>query len=107
MNTPDHHRYWAGPRDHKGRPLTLRNGVAVLAHRATIEDAIDRPLNPGEYVHRACGEKECMNPDHLFVSQYFRRALALKEFHDRGGTQDITQKQPDDNTIIKAVPIGY
>ena len=66
---PDDCVRWRGPVDRLGYPRTKVLGPdgtrrSAYAHRVEYEFAV-RPLRPGERVYRTCGDRLCINVDHM------------------------------------------
>lgn len=59
---------WQASINSNGYPIrgTAANG-SYLVHRRVIEDSTGEPMRPGEEVHHLCGQRRCVNRDHLEV----------------------------------------
>jgi len=55
---------WTGYIDEKGRGSLHIEGKYVYAHRASYEH-YRGPIPDGHHIHHICGNKICVNPDHL------------------------------------------
>lgn len=65
---PDGCLMWDGPTNEKGFPRTKWHGRSVGVHRLLYTLTRDTALLPSEQVGRSCGQRACINPDHLVVS---------------------------------------
>jgi len=55
---------WTGYIDEMGRGSLHIGGKYVYAHRAAYEHYVG-PIIKGNQIHHTCGNKICVNPDHL------------------------------------------
>jgi ribosomal protein S28E/S33 len=55
---------WLGATTQRGYPVMKVDGRVTLARRV-IYKRCKGPLQPGEIVVMACGERRCVRPDHM------------------------------------------
>lgn len=58
---------WLGATNPKGYGRITRDGRDVIAHRISLELALGRRLERGEFALHHCDNPPCCNPTHLFV----------------------------------------
>lgn len=90
---------WGGKRDGRGRPVI----GSKPAHRVIWEEVNETKLPPKVYIHRWCGTRECMNPRHMFTSQFYRWPIAISRWRkgQEGGKEETVYKKQS------GIPIGY
>jgi hypothetical protein len=59
---------WRGARTPRGYPVMKVDGKTRLARRVVYERK-KRPLQPGEVVQMACGERLCVCASHMIAKQ--------------------------------------
>ena len=55
---------WKGKVGKRGYGVSQQNKKAILAHRLVYE-FFKRSIEPGKELHHLCGNKRCVNPEHL------------------------------------------
>lgn len=60
---------WKGCRDSSGRGLLYVSGKLQKAHRVSWELYHESEIPSGRYVRPTCGNRDCVNPEHLQVSK--------------------------------------
>lgn len=56
---------WTGAVNNTGLPVTVMDGEPVMVHRFVYVRSRGKELNPSQVVKQTCGDKLCINPEHL------------------------------------------
>lgn len=69
---------WTGTVRKDGNVKIKIDGREWMAHRFAWEE-INGPLDRNQIVRHTCGNKHCMNPDHMFIGKYGDNRKGTKE----------------------------
>ena len=80
---------WQGGTHQQGYPMIRWRGSMKLVARIVMEDKLGRPLERWERVGTTCGNKRCLNPDHMHIRNpgeegyHTKRSWALSDEAER------------------------
>lgn len=99
---------WEGKYHRQGYGyIYIKQGRTHFAHRAAYEAAYGE-IPPGRVIHHKCGNRACINPDHLEMksgrSAHQSEHMAKKK---RKPTCGKGHKFTEENTLIKKTKRGY
>lgn len=92
---------WQRGRDEKGYGQTQRGGQCQKAHRYVWRQQRGE-LAPGQQLHHVCGNKACVNPDHLEVlTDYEHRARENRMRLTPDQVVEIRQRAADGEPLFE------
>lgn len=94
---------WTGSRNYAGYGIMNRNYKLRKAHREVYEATVG-PIPEGLVIDHLCGNKACINPDHLepvTQQENIRRGTAPAAINARKTHCKNGHEFSDDNTVVR------
>ncbi len=97
---------WTGPKHPKGYGMFSVSGKNVYAHRY-IWEWVHGPIPVGYEIDHLCGNKSCVNPDHLSCTTHRENMRRAAQAGVWNGTKNGSAKRTEGEVIAIKIFAGY